>query len=69
VPDQIPSRIRIAALVSLLTDALDEEETRHLASDRLRADLRALSARVEAELEQQAGRRRLRLAKESVSDD
>jgi hypothetical protein len=55
--------------VTLLADALDDDETRHLANDRLRADLRGLQARVEAELESQSGRRRLRLADDSVPDD
>jgi hypothetical protein len=67
--EQIPPRIVVAALVSLLTDALEKEETRHLADDRLRADLRGLGTRVEAELEEQSGRRRLRLADESVGED
>lgn len=65
----LPPRIVIAALVGLLSDALEDEATRHLADDRLRADLRGLRARVEAELERHAGRRPLRVADDSVGDD
>jgi len=57
VSDQVPPRMLVAALVTLLADALDHEETRHLANDRLRADLRGLGARVQAELEERSGRR------------
>lgn len=59
--DQVPPRVLVAALVTLLSDALDHEETLHLAHERFRADLRGLRARVENELASLAGSRRLRL--------
>jgi hypothetical protein len=61
--------LRVAALTFLLIGALDEQEVAHLADDRLRSDLRGLQARTEAELEEASGRRRLRLADDSVADD
>jgi hypothetical protein len=66
------SRILVAALVAVLSDALEQDDTRHLASDEFRAGLRELGGRVEAELEAHAGARRLRLADDpddSVPDD
>jgi hypothetical protein len=65
VPDQIPPRILVAALVTLLTEALEHDETRHLTNDRLNADLRGLRTRVERELDERSGRRRLPVADES----
>jgi hypothetical protein len=65
-------RILLAALLTLLTDALDQAETRHLTNDGLDAELRALRTRVEAELSDLAGERRLRLVDDppgSVSAD
>ena len=65
-------RILVAALAILLADALEHAETRHLTNERLDAELAALRARVEGELETRSGRRRLRLAEEpddSVSQD
>jgi hypothetical protein len=65
-------RILVAALATLLADALDQAETWHLANGHFAADLRALRARVERELETHSGRRRLRLADDpdaSVADD
>ena len=61
--DPVPRRILLLAVLSLLSDALEDEETRHLASDRLRADLKGLRARVEGELEP---RSRLHLADDRV---
>jgi hypothetical protein len=72
VAAQMPPRILVAALTTLLADALGAEETRHLIDDRFLADLSALRARVEAELDALAGERRLRLAEPpdtSVPDD
>ena len=72
MPDPMPPRILVAALVTLLADALEHDETRHLTSDRFKSDLGRLRARVEDELEARSGRRRLRVADEpdeSVADD
>ena len=62
--DEIQPRILLAALVQLLIEVLEREETAHLASDGLLSELRGLRARVEGELETRAGRRPLRLADE-----
>ena len=70
--DQMPPRIRVAALVTVLVDALEHKETRHLANDRFMADLRGIRARAEGELETLSRRRRLRIAEEpgdSAADD
>src|SRR5690242_18005417 len=49
--DPVPSRVLLLAVLSLLTDALEQEETRHFATDQLRADLDGLRIRVERELQ------------------
>ena len=72
MPDEIPPRILVAALATLLADALEQNAVQHLTNDRFKSDLRGLRARVESELEEQSGRRRLRLADEpddSVAND
>jgi hypothetical protein len=51
----------VVALLDLLADALDRDETRHLTNDRFDADLRAMRARVESELGDLGGGDRLRL--------
>jgi hypothetical protein len=61
------SRILLAALTTLLIQALEDEETRHLATDRLRDDLRALLALVEEELDRTAHLRHLRVAESKES--
>jgi hypothetical protein len=48
--DQPGHRIVLAALVTLLMDALEREDMRRFGNDQLRADLRGLLARVEDEL-------------------
>jgi hypothetical protein len=55
MPDQVPPLIHTAALLALLSKALDDQEVRHLADDRFRSDLRGLQARVKAELEERSG--------------
>lgn len=62
--DRMGPRIRVAALVTMLAGALEEEETRHLTSARFKADLRGLRARVELELDGFSERPGLHLAEE-----
>jgi hypothetical protein len=62
----------VSALASLLSDALERPNSRHLADDQFRSDLGGLVARANAELDALSGRRPLRLADDpadSVSDD
>lgn len=47
---QVEARRRVLELTTLLLDELDGEGVTHLAGDRLKAHLRALSARIESEL-------------------
>jgi hypothetical protein len=66
------SHILLAALTTLLIEALEAEETRQFGTDRLRNELRDLLARVERELGGAAQPRHLRLADgeaSGVSDD
>ena len=68
----VSPRVFVAALLDLLADALDRDETRHLTNDRFDTDLRAMRARVESELEAFGGPGRLRLVEpddDLVSED
>jgi hypothetical protein len=67
IAQALPPRILLAALVSLLIQALEDEETRHLASDELRDDLRTLLAHVEDELDGASQPRHLHLAGDEAS--
>lgn len=72
MPEPISPYVLTSALLSLLSNALEQDEMHHLASDRFRADLRGLQARVAGELDQRTGRTRLRLAvdpSELATDD
>jgi hypothetical protein len=60
--DPVRPRIFVAALTTLLLEALGDAQTTHLASDRLKEDLQGLRTRVENELEVRVEPRRLHLA-------
>jgi hypothetical protein len=62
VPEEIPSLIVVNALSTLLLEALERPGSDHVASEQLKADLRALVACVEGELERSANKNRLRAA-------
>ncbi len=53
MPDEVPALIRIAALCTMLVEALAELELQ-IAPEGLTADLRDLCARAHAELERNA---------------
>ena len=69
--DPLAPRILLAALLSLLIESLDRDETRHLTNDQLNSELSAMQTRLERELESLSGVRRLRLAglDASMSED
>ena len=70
--DEISSCVLLAALLSVLNDALESDEVKHLVNERFKADVRGLQARVEAELDAHSTRRPLHLAEDaddSVADD
>ena len=59
MPDHLSPLILTSALVDLLIESLGQPETAGLAGAGLDADLRALRARLEVELEAQSSRRGL----------
>jgi hypothetical protein len=59
MPDHMSPLILTTALVDLLIESLEQPETAGLAGECLDADLRALRARLEAELAVQSSRRGL----------
>lgn len=59
VAGEIPGPVVVATLATLLLDTLGRAESGHLATDRLRTDLRALNARAEAEVGDDASAERL----------
>ena len=60
--DQAQELILLAALSQLLVQEIERSDTPELATEDLKAGLRAFATRVEAELDATAGRKRLRLA-------
>jgi hypothetical protein len=62
VADQAQRLILLAALSQLLVQEIERSDKQELATDGLKAELRAFASRVEAELDATAGRKRLRLA-------
>ena len=68
--EQVPTLILVTALSTLLQEALDRDEAHQLVTDRFKADLRALAARVENEIQMHTQLGGLRLVEDdSVSDD
>lgn len=60
--------VRLAAFSNLLMEEIERSEHQRLTDERFKADLRAFTARVEAELAAAAKRTRLRLAGEGECD-
>lgn len=66
------SLVRLAAFVNLLLEEIERSEHQHLTTERFKTDVRALAARVEAELDAASKQARLHLAEEGgsvVTDD
>ena len=62
--DQLQPLILLAALAQLLLHEIEQGDYPKLATDRLKEDLRAFTARIEIELDAFASGRQLRLAPE-----
>lgn len=64
---EVSPLILLAAVSNLLVQEIGRTEHQHLANERFKTDLRAFTARVEAELDARSNRRYLHLAHDDVS--